>query len=223
MKINCKNISKSYFNPNNKTENIVINDTSLSINSGDSVAITGPSGIGKSTLLNIISGLDYPNKGEIFFDDLCFSNLSFTQKTQFRLQNISLVFQSHNLLKDFNVNENILLPLMYKGLSKKQAIKLASESLEHVNMINHRTSSISTLSGGEAQRVGIARAISMQSKIILADEPTGNLDNESSSSIISYLTNICLDKKITLVIVSHDSNIIGLLKNIKKLVNGKII
>ena len=112
---------------------------------------------------------------------------------------------------------------MYKGLSKKQAIKLASESLEHVNMINHRTSSISTLSGGEAQRVGIARAISMQSKIILADEPTGNLDNESSSSIISYLTNICLDKKITLVIVSHDSNIIGLLKNIKKLVNGKII
>ena len=84
---------------------------------------------------------------EIFFDDLCFSNLSSSQKTQFRLQNISLVFQSHNLLKDFNVNENIILPLMYKGLSKKQAKKIASESLEHVNMTNHGTSSISTLSG----------------------------------------------------------------------------
>ncbi len=223
MKINCKNISKSYFNANSKSENSVINNTSLLVESGDSVAITGPSGVGKSTLLNIISGLDYPDKGEIFFNDLCFSNLSSSQKTQFRLQNISLVFQSHNLLKDFNVIENIFLPLMYKGLSKKQAIKIALESLEHVNMISHETSSISTLSGGEAQRVGIARAISMQSKIILADEPTGNLDNESSSSILTYLTDVCVEKNITLVVVSHDNNIIGLLKNVKRLVDGKII
>ncbi len=223
MKINCKNISKSYFNANSKSENSVINNTSLLVESGDSVAITGPSGVGKSTLLNIISGLDYPDKGEIFFNDLCFSNLSSSQKTEFRLQNISLVFQSHNLLNDFNVIENILLPLMYKGLSKKQAIKIALESLEHVNMINHESSSISTLSGGEAQRVGIARAISMQSKIILADEPTGNLDNESSSSILTYLTDVCVEKNITLVVVSHDNNILGLLKNVKRLVDGKII
>tara|TARA_B100000900_G_scaffold212932_1_gene180449 strand:+ start:1760 stop:2431 length:672 start_codon:yes stop_codon:yes gene_type:complete len=223
MKINCKNILKSYFNTNSKSKNIVINDTSLLVESGDSVAITGPSGVGKSTLLNIISGLDYPDKGEIFFDDFCFSDLSSSQKTQFRLQNISHVFQSHNLLKDFNVIENILLPLMYKGFSKKQATKIASESLDHVNMISHKSSSISTLSGGEAQRIGIARAISMQSKIILADEPTGNLDNESSLSILSYLTNICFEKNITLIVVTHDNNIVGLLKNIKNIVNGKII
>jgi len=223
MKIDCKNISKSYFNTNSKTKNAVINNTSLSVESGESVAITGPSGVGKSTLLNIISGLDYPDKGEIFFDDFCFSNLSSSQKTQFRLQNISHVFQSHNLLKDFNVTENILLPLMYKGFSKKQATKIASESLDHVNMISNKSSSISTLSGGEAQRIGIARAISMQSKIILADEPTGNLDNESSLSILSYLTNICFEKNITLIVVTHDNNIVGLLKNIKNIVNGKII
>ena len=223
MKIDCKNISKSYFNINSKSNNIVIDNTSLSVESGDSVAITGPSGVGKSTLLNIISGLDYQDNGEIFFDDLCFSDLSVLQKTKFRLENISLVFQSHNLLKDFNVCENILLPLMYKGLSKKQAKKIAFESLELVNMINHESSSISTLSGGEAQRVGIARAMAMKSKIILADEPTGNLDTESSISIMSYLTKVCSEKNITLIVVSHDNNILGLLKNVKKLTNGKII
>ncbi len=223
MKINCKNISKSYFNHNSNSKNIVINDTSLLLESGDSLAITGPSGVGKSTLLNIISGLDYQDNGEIFFDDLCFSDLSVLQKTKFRLENISLVFQSHNLLKDFNVCENILLPLMYKGLSKKQAKKIAFESLELVNMINHESSSISTLSGGEAQRVGIARAMAMKSKIILADEPTGNLDTESSISIMSYLTKVCSEKNITLIVVSHDNNILGLLKNVKKLTNGKII
>ena len=223
MKINCKNISKSYFNSDRNSKNIVINDTSLLVESGDSLAITGPSGVGKSTLLNIISGLDYQDKGEIFFDDFCFSNLSTTKKTKFRLQNISLVFQSHNLLKDFNVFENILLPLMYKGSSKKDAKKIADESLEYVNMINHKFSSISTLSGGEAQRIGIARAISMQSKIILADEPTGNLDNESSLSIMSYLIKICSEKRITLIVVSHDNNILGLFKNINKLFDGKII
>jgi len=223
MKINCKNISKSYFNYNSNSKNIVINDTSLLLESGDSLAITGPSGVGKSTLLNIISGLDYQDNGEIFFDNLCFSNLSAYEKTKFRLENISLVFQSHNLLKDFNVCENILLPLMYKGLSKKQAKKTALESLERVNMINHESSSISTLSGGEAQRVGIARAIAMKSKIILADEPTGNLDTESSISIMSYLTKVCSEKNITLIVVSHDNNILGLLKNIKKLIDGKII
>ncbi len=223
MKINCKNISKSYFNYNSNSKNIVINDTSLLLESGDSLAITGPSGVGKSTLLNIISGLDYQDNGEIFFDNLCFSNLSAYEKTKFRLENISLVFQSHNLLKDFSVCENILLPLMYKGLSKKQAKKTALESLERVNMINHESSSISTLSGGEAQRVGIARAIAMKSKIILADEPTGNLDTESSISIMSYLTKVCSEKNITLIVVSHDNNILGLLKNVKKLIDGKII
>ena len=223
MKINCKNISKSYLNVNSNTRNIVINNTSLSLESGDSFAITGPSGVGKSTLLNIISGLDYQDTGEIFFDNLCFSDLSTSDKTKFRLQNISLVFQSHNLLKDFNVNENILLPLMYKGLSEKQAKKRAKESLERVNMINHESSSISTLSGGEAQRVGIARAISMKSKIIIADEPTGNLDNESSISILSYLIDVCSENNITLIVASHDNNILSLFKNIKKLIDGKII
>ena len=223
MKIICKNISKSYNNTKKGSKNIVINNTSLSLESGDSLAITGPSGVGKSTLLNIISGLDNQDEGEIFFDNICFSNLSIIDKTKFRLKNISHIFQSHNLLKDFNVSENIFLPLIYKGLKKKEALKITLESLEHVNMIKHKFSSIATLSGGEAQRVGIARAMSMQSKIILADEPTGNLDTESSASIMSYLKDVCIENKITLIVVTHDSNILSLLKNTRKMIDGKII
>ena len=223
MKIICKNISKSYNNTKKGSKNIVINNTSLSLESGDSLAITGPSGVGKSTLLNIISGLDNQDEGEIFFDNICFSNLSIIDKTKFRLKNISHIFQSHNLLKDFNVSENIFLPLIYKGLKKREALKITLESLEHVNMIKHQFSSIATLSGGEAQRVGIARAMSMQSKIILADEPTGNLDTESSASIMSYLKDVCIENKITLIVVTHDSNILSLLKNTRKMIDGKII
>ncbi len=223
MKIICKNISKSYKNIDNGLKNIIINNTSFSLESGDSLAITGPSGVGKSTLLNIISGLDCQDEGDIFFNDFCFSNLSTSDKTNFRLKNISLIFQSHNLLKDFNVSENILIPLVYKGFKKKEALKITSESLERVNMMQHQFSSISTLSGGEAQRVGIARAISMQSRIILADEPTGNLDTESSALIMSYLKDVCLEKKITLIVVTHDSNILSSLRNTRKMVDGKII
>ncbi len=223
MKIICSKIFKSYKNIKNGSRNIVINNTSLSVESGDSLAITGPSGVGKSTLLNIVSGLDHQDEGEIFLDDLCFSNLSASEKTNFRLKNISLIFQSHNLLKDFNVSENILIPLLYQGLKKREALKITLESLERVNMIDHQFSSVSTLSGGETQRVGIARAISMQTKIILADEPTGNLDTDSSASIMSYLKDVCVEKKITLIVVTHDNNILPLFKNTRKMIDGKII
>ena len=222
MKIRLQNISKSYSNMKNSTSNLIINDTSLSLPSGDSLAITGPSGVGKSTLLNIISGLDNPDRGDIFFDDIYFSKLSFELKAKFRLEHMSIVFQSHNLLKDFNVIENIILPLRYKGLSKKESMKRAIDSLGHVDLIEQGTSSIATLSGGESQRVGIARAIAMKSKIILADEPTGNLDNKSSKSIMSYLVNVCKKNGITLIIVSHDSDILSFLDNTKKMSEGKI-
>ena len=131
MKMSCKNIFKSYQDSFDSVGRDVLRDISFTLDSGNSLSISGPSGAGKSTLLNIISGLDDADTGDIYFDNLCFTSLTNSEKTRFRLQNISLVFQSFNLLKDFNVIENIMLPLIYKGLSKKDS-KEHALSLIHI-------------------------------------------------------------------------------------------
>ena len=148
MRVVCKKISKSYQDSSVVARRDVLRDISFDLDSGDSLSISGPSGVGKSTLLNIISGLDDADNGNIYFDKLCFSNLTTPEKTKFRLQNISLVFQSFNLLKDFNVLENIMLPLIYKGLSKKDSKEHAISALESVDLSNFKLSSVNTLSGG---------------------------------------------------------------------------
>jgi ABC-type lipoprotein export system ATPase subunit len=223
MKVICKNISKSYQDSLVVTRRDVLQDISFDLDSGDSLSISGPSGAGKSTLLNIISGLDDADNGNIYFDKLCFSNLTTPEKTKFRLQNISLVFQSFNLLKDFNVLENVMLPLIYKGLSKKDSKEYAMSALDSVDLSNFKLSSVNTLSGGEAQRVGIARALAMNAKIILADEPTGNLDKETSNLILNNLVDVCRVNKISLIVVSHDDAVLSKLNTNRKIVDGKFI
>jgi putative ABC transport system ATP-binding protein len=222
MKITCKNISKSYEVGSTKKRN-VLNDLSFTLDKGSSLSISGPSGTGKSTLLNLLSGLDKPDNGVIYFDNICISELSNNKKIKFRLKNISLIFQSNNLLNDFNVIENITLPLRYKGYTKKDSEKYAMKSLETVNLTYTKYYPITNLSGGESQRVGIARALAMNSRVILADEPTGNLDKDSSTSIISTLVDICRDNQVTLITVSHDETILSLLNNRKVIVDGKLI
>ena len=221
MKITCKNILKSYEVGGTKKRN-VLNYLSFTLDEGDSLSISGPSGTGKSTLLNLLSGLDNPDDGVIYFDNICFSELSNNEKTKFRLKNISLIFQSNNLLKDFNVFENITLPLRYKGYTKKDSEKYAMKSLETVNLTYAKYYPITNLSGGESQRVGIARALAMNSRVILADEPTGNLDKDSSTSIISTLVDICRCNQVTLITVSHDETILSLLNNRKMIADGKL-
>ena len=223
MKVICKNISKSYQDSLAVARRDVLRDISFNLDSGDSLSISGPSGAGKSTLLNIISGLDDADDGNVYFDKLCFSNLTSPEKTKFRLQNISLVFQSFNLLKDFNVLENIMLPLIYKGLSKKDSEEAALSALDAVDLSTFKLSSVNTLSGGEAQRVGIARAIAMNAKIILADEPTGNLDKETSNLILNNLVDVCRVNKISLIVVSHDDTVLSKLNTNRKIVDGKFI
>lgn len=223
MKITCNNICKSFQNNTTTLNRDVLRGISFDLESGDSLSISGPSGAGKSTLLNIISGLDDADRGDIYFDNLCFSNLKTNEKTKFRLQNISLVFQSFNLLKDFNVLENIMLPLSYKGLSKKDSEKQALSALDDVDLSNCKSSSVTTLSGGEAQRVGIARALAMNTKIILADEPTGNLDKDTSNSIVNSLVEVCKMNKVSLVVVSHDDSVLSKLNINKKIMDGKFI
>ena len=223
MKVICKKISKSYQDSLGVARRDVLRDISFNLDSGDSLSISGPSGAGKSTLLNIISGLDDADNGNIYFDKLCFSNLTTLEKTKFRLQNISLVFQSFNLLKDFNVLENVMLPLIYKGLSKKDSKEYAISALDSVDLSNFKLSSVNTLSGGEAQRVGIARALAMNAKIILADEPTGNLDKDTSNLILNNLVDVCRLNKISLIVVSHDDTVLSKLNTNRKIVDGKFI
>lgn len=223
MKVICKNISKSYQDSLVVARRDVLRDISFNLDSGDSLSISGPSGAGKSTLLNIISGLDDADDGNVYFDKLCFSNLTSPEKTKFRLQNISLIFQSFNLLKDFNVLENVMLPLIYKGLSKKDSKEYALSALDAVDLSNFKLSSVNTLSGGEAQRAGIARALAMNAKIILADEPTGNLDKETSNLILNNLVDVCRVNKISLIIVSHDDTVLSKLNTNRKIVDGKFI
>jgi len=223
MRVVCKKISKSYQDSSVVARRDVLRDISFDLDSGDSLSISGPSGVGKSTLLNIISGLDDADNGNIYFDKLCFSNLTTPEKTKFRLQNISLVFQSFNLLKDFNVLENVMLPLTYKGLSKKDSKEYAISALDSVDLSNFKLSSVNTLSGGEAQRVGIARALAMNAKIILADEPTGNLDKDTSNLILNNLVDVCRINKISLIVVSHDDTVLSKLNINRKIVDGKFI
>lgn len=220
MNIKCKEIFKKFKNCNEKG---VLNGVSFELDSGNSLSISGPSGVGKSTLLNILAGLDKPDRGEIFFNDICFTNLSNTKKTLFRLNNISHIFQAPNLLQDFNVIENIMLPLQYRGTNSQKSRNIAIECLDEANLLEHQDSPVSILSGGEAQRVGIARAIAMKSKIIFADEPTGNLDSANSQSVINKLTEICETHMITLIVVSHDDDVIHKMKTKKKMLEGKVI
>lgn len=222
MKIKCKNLQKT-FRSDNQIKSKVINNLSFSLNSSESMAIFGPSGVGKSTLINLLTGLDSPDKGDIYYDNLCFSQLNQDQKTRFRLNNISIIFQNFNLLADFNVLENVMLPLRYQGHGKKDSFLTASDILEKVNLKEKFDCSINTLSGGETQRVGIARALAMKPKIIFADEPTGNLDTESSKKILSEIIDICSLEKITLFFASHDNNLLEKITNSRELNNGTFI
>ena len=220
MKITCQDITKSY------SKNIitnVIDRLSFDLASGESMAISGPSGVGKSTLLNLLSGLDNVDKGKIWFDDVELTRMPNKEKIFFRLNNISLIFQTPNLLKDFNVIENIMIPIRYKGISKIKSIDIGDRVLKEVGLFDIREKPISLLSGGEAQRVGIARAMAMESKIILADEPTGNLDTENSKLVMNHLIDICKKHSTTLIVVTHDKEVIIQLNNVVQMKDGIFI
>lgn len=220
MKITCQDITKSY---SKNIINNVIDRLSFDLASGESMAISGPSGVGKSTLLNLLSGLDNVDKGKIWFDDVELTRMPNKEKIFFRLNNISLIFQTPNLLKDFNVIENIMIPIRYKGISKIKSIDIGDRVLKEVGLFDIRKKPISLLSGGEAQRVGIARAMAMESKIILADEPTGNLDTENSKLVMNHLIDICKKHSTTLIVVTHDKEVISQLNNVVQMKDGIFI
>lgn len=185
----------------------ILKDLSLLVPEGQKVIVVGESGSGKSTLLNIIAGIDSATKGTVIAGDWKISDLKEKDLTDYRANFLGLVFQFHYLLKDFTALENVFLPAYMKGLSKKEAIEKAKVLLEDVGLADRMTHLPNELSGGERQRVAVARALINDPKLILADEPTGNLDPTNATMISDLLFSMVEKHKKTLILVTHDSKI----------------
>ncbi len=195
--IQINNLSKHFENGNSKIT--VLKNVNLKIETGKVVAIVGPSGSGKSTFLHLMSLLDTPSKGKIIISGKSISELNEDQKNKMIRENISIIFQNNNLLSDFTALENVALPLIIRETNYKISIKKAEKFLKKVNLGHRLNHFPSDLSGGEQQRVAIARALIAETKIILADEPTGNLDNKNSNDIFSYFLKLREKNKIILI------------------------
>jgi putative ABC transport system ATP-binding protein len=179
----------------------------LSIREGDFVSLMGPSGSGKSTLLNLLGLLDVPTNGEIFFDGLEITRLPRKKKAILRNISFGFIFQGFNLLKRHSVLDNVMMPLLYRKVSRKEASESARNVLEATGLIDFVERLPNQLSGGQQQRVAICRALVMKPKLILADEPTGNLDSVTARQIMKILCDLNCDQGITVVLVTHEREI----------------
>ena len=191
MILSCKNLDKTYQNNNTSIAENVLKNINLNIEEGVLAALRGPSGSGKSTLLNLIAGLDYPSSGKVIFNNIVVNNLNNSELAIYRNKNISIIFQFFNLLNDLTVYENIALPLIIRGEKRKQISKKVIPLIEEIGLMNRKDFKTNILSGGESQRVAIARSLVTEPKLILADEPTGNLDKSNTDMILDLLINSC--------------------------------
>ena len=217
--LKVENVIKTYANGDKLL--YALNDVSFSVNQGEFIAIVGPSGSGKSTLLHIIGGIDKPTDGKVFINGTDVSKLKTDKMTIFRRRNIGLVYQFYNLLPTLNVEDNIVLPLL---LDRKKVDKDKLEELIKLLGLEERRKAMpSELSGGEQQRVSIARALINNPSIILADEPTGNLDSKASKEIVDLFKYYNKTYKQTLLIVTHDEKTALQADRILRLEDGKLV
>jgi len=218
--IQIKNLSKIY--QKGSVEIPALLDFNTTIQQGDFVSIVGKSGSGKSTLLNIIGGLDKPDKGSIIFKGKDLALLKRSELALYRRHDIGMIFQSFNLINHLTAVGNISLALTFGGLPKKQRKNVAQNLLKSVGMEHRFIHTPKELSGGEMQRVAIARALANEPIILLADEPTGNLDSSTSNDIIQLLQNLNKEKGVTIIMVTHDQEIAeSISTKVIKLVDGK--
>ena len=200
----------------------VLKDVNFDLDAGGTVAVVGASGIGKSTLLHILGALDRPDSGSFWFkgeDVFLFDNLKLAR---FRNESVGFVFQFHHLLPEFSTLENAMMPALIKGLSKKKAQDAAETVLVKVGLQDRLSYRVGKLSGGEQQRVALARALVLKPVILLADEPTGNLDRQTGKEIMELLQSLNSDQKLTIVMVTHDHAIAGLADRTVRLVEGLV-
>jgi putative ABC transport system ATP-binding protein len=216
--IRLQNIEKVY--RTDTVETLALNSISLDIAKGEFLSVMGPSGCGKSTLLNIMGLLDAPSKGSIQIDSQSTEHLNDKQLAQFRNKKIGFIFQSYHLINDLKVLDNVELPLLYRSSTGKERSRLAKESLEKVGLSNRIKHFPTQLSGGQKQRVAIARAIVGQPEIILADEPTGNLDSNMGNEIMEILLHLNRTEGTTIVMVTHDENMARKTHRLVRLFDG---
>jgi lipoprotein-releasing system ATP-binding protein len=225
MLLNLIHLKKSFGVPESRNYRQVLNDISFQLEIGKSLAILGPSGSGKSTLLNIIGALDTPDEGKVQYNNDSISQLSENELAVLRNQEFGFVFQSHHLLPQCNVLENVLiptLPLKNKGSYREKEDK-ALELIKNVGLWKQRFDFPSTLSGGECQRVAVIRALINQPKLILADEPTGSLDHENATAIIDLLLQLKEQFQTALIIVTHSEEIAAKMDKKYHLINGRLL
>lgn len=217
--IDLKHLSKSYGRGENRLEVLV--DVNLEIKKGDFIALMGPSGSGKSTLANILGCLDEADSGVYNFLDLNVCDLSFAQKARLRRNYFGFIFQSFNLLSKTTALENVELPLIYKGMRKKERKELAMQSLAKVGLENWANHTSAQLSGGQQQRVAIARALAISPLFLIADEPTGNLDTQRSIEIMEILQGLN-QEGITILMVTHERDMASYASREIHFLDGKI-
>ncbi len=195
----------------------------LKVDQGQTLAIEGVSGSGKSTLLHLMGTLDHPSKGDIKYDGENVLNKSDTELAKFRNNKIGFVFQFHYLLAEFDALENVMMPALINGINKNQAQELALKVLDDVGLSDRVTHRPGELSGGEQQRVAIARSIVLKPRVIFADEPTGNLDRKTGSSIIDLFVKLNQEYKVSIIVVTHNSYVSSYFDKKINLLDGKIV
>ncbi|MBL7825264.1 MAG: ABC transporter ATP-binding protein [Saprospiraceae bacterium] len=205
-----------------EVETTALNGIDMQINGGEFVAIMGPSGCGKSTLLNILGLLDNPSDGQYFFYDHEVSKMNERQRANLRKGNIGFVFQSFNLIDELTVYENVELPLLYLKTPASDRKKKVEAALERMNIMHRRNHFPQQLSGGQQQRVAIARAVIAQPKVILADEPTGNLDSANGLEVMNLLSQLNREGA-TIIMVTHSPHDAGFAHRIVNLFDGKVV
>ena len=219
--IRLKNVSRHYGPPESRV--CALDDISLEIADKDFVAITGPSGCGKSTLMHLLGGLDTPDTGEIYVGDLALHSADERALTQYRRRDLGIVFQFFNLLPTMSVLENVCLPLLLAGESPGRVEPLARELLDLVGMVPRAGHFVHQLSGGELQRTAIARALIHRPRLLLADEPTGNLDSAGATRVLEVLQRVATQALTTLVVVTHSEEVAGAASRRIRLRDGRLV
>lgn len=200
--LRCENLSKFYQEGDNRVQ--ILKNIDLTIHSGELVAIVGSSGSGKSTLLHMLGGLDTPSEGNVWINEQSLPSLGDSELARLRNRHLGFVYQFHHLMADFSALENVMMPMLIQGIAKSEAQDRAATMLQAVGLTHRITHRPAALSGGERQRVAIARALVNQPDLVLADEPTGNLDQKTTESIFELIQQLNQEQHTAFLLVTHD-------------------
>lgn len=218
--LRCKELSKSYQDGGDQVT--VLKDIDFALQAGEMVAVVGASGSGKSTLLHLLGGLDKPSSGQLFYKDREMTPWKADKLAQWRNQNLGFVYQFHHLLPEFSALENVAMPQLIAGKSPTEAKQQAEQLLVRVGLEHRLSHRPAQLSGGERQRVAIARAFVNKPQVVLADEPTGNLDTGTESEIIDLLKHLHADRQLTLLVATHDQTVARAAQRVVHLKDGRV-